>query len=401
MISLPSTGTALPPATAELRERIANARARREPLRVVAGCTWLDAGRPVRAHARLDAMADAGIVEYVPGDLTLTARAGTTLAELERATAAERQWLPLDPFGSDAGTLGATVATGSSGPLAHGFGAVRDNVLGVEIVTGRGEIVRAGGRVVKNVAGFDITRLVIGSWGTLGVLTEVSVRLRARPEVDRTLVVHLPEDAPGAERTIAALRQASLAPFALQVVNASLARRLGIEHRDAIIARVGGNERSVAAQQEALATIGDVMEAPAVLWRSLRECEPADALVMRVGGRASELAERWCTVRRALASASARATNGTGPDDILIHAWAGSGSIRLIAPRSAEPLFDDLLFALRLSPADARAIGERLTPALWARLGAAAASAPLAQRVRAAFDPDHILNPGLLGEPLP
>ena len=401
MISLPTTGTAPRPATAEIRERIASARARREPLRIVGACTWLDAGRPVRAHARLDAAADAGIVEYVPGDLTLTARAGTTLAELERATAAERQWLPLDPFGSNAGTLGATVAAASSGPLAHGFGAVRDNVLGVEIVTGRGEIVRAGGRVVKNVAGFDLTRLVIGSWGTLGVITEVSVRLRARPEVDRTLVVYLPEDPAGTERTIAALRKASIAPLALQVVNASLARRLGIERRDAIIARLGGNESSVAAQQDALAALGDVTEAPAELWRTLRGSEPADALVMRVGGRASELGERWCTVRRALASARARATNGTGPDDILIHAWTGSGSIRIMAPRSAEPLFDDLLFALRLSPADARAIGERLTPALWARLGAPAAAAPLAQRIRAAFDPDHVLNPGILGEPLP
>ena len=101
------------------------------------------------------------------GDLTLTARAGTTLANIARATAAEGQWLALDPHGSASGTLGATIATASAGPLAHAFGTPRDNVLGIEAVTGTGEIVRAGGRVVKNVAGFDLTRLFTGAWGTL------------------------------------------------------------------------------------------------------------------------------------------------------------------------------------------------------------------------------------------
>ena len=402
MISLPTTRAEASPAAAEVRERIAAARARGEALRIAGACTWLDAGRPVRAESRLDAAVHPGIIEYVPGDLTLTASAGTTLAELERATAAERQWLPLDPFGGDAGTLGATVATASSGPLAHGFGAVRDNVLGIELVTGRGEIVRAGGRVVKNVAGFDLTRLMIGAWGTLGAITEVSVRLRARPEVDRTLVVPLPEGAIAAEHTIAALRAAPIAPLALQLVSGALARRLGLDAGDAIIARLGGNEESVQAQHEVLAAIGDAAEAPAQLWRDLRECEPAGALALRVAGRPSDLGERWIAVRDAIAAAHARGLDGAGAaGDVWMHAWAGSASIRVIAPAASEALFDDLLFALRRSAADGRAIGERLTPSLWPRLGATAASQPLARRVRAAFDPDFLLNPGILGEALP
>src|SRR5439155_9619738 len=101
-----------------------------------------------------------GIVEYVPGDLTLTARAGTTLAEIRDATAAEQQWLALDPHGSDDGTIGATVATASAGPLATAFGTPRDLVLGVEFLTGGGALARGGGRVVKNVAGFDLVRLL-------------------------------------------------------------------------------------------------------------------------------------------------------------------------------------------------------------------------------------------------
>ena len=402
MISLPSTEAAPSPAALELRERIAAARARREALRIAGACTWLDAGRPVRAVTRLDASVHAGIVEYVPGDLTLTARAGTTLEDLERATESERQWLPFDPFGRPAGTIGATIATGSAGPLAHGFGTARDNVLGVEIVTGRGEIVRAGGRVVKNVAGFDLTRLMIGAWGTLGAITEVSVRLRARPEVDRTVVVPLPAERIAAERAIAALRVAPIAPLALQIVGASLAARLGIDAADAIVARLGGNEESIRAQYGALSAMGDVLDAPSSVWRNLRECENDDALVLRVAGRASDLAERWFAVRTAIAGAHARLIDGTGATsaDILVHAWAGSGTIRVIAPRSSETLLDDLLFALRRMSADGRAIGERLTPALWTRIGAAAANEPLAHRIRQAFDPDFVLNPGILGEAL-
>src|SRR5206468_6797235 len=125
-----------------------------------------------------------------PGDLTLTARAGTTLAEIRSATAEHNQWLALDPSGRDESTLGAIAATASAGPLATAFGTPRDLILGLEFVSGDGHIARGGGKVVKNVAGFDLTRLFIGSWGTLGVITEVSVRLHAKPEVDRTIAIH-------------------------------------------------------------------------------------------------------------------------------------------------------------------------------------------------------------------
>ena len=130
----------------------------------------------------------------MPGDLTLTARAGTTLAEIERATAAERQLLALDPYGTARGTIGATIATASAGPLAHAFGTPRDLVLGLEFVTGDGAVIRAGGRVVKNVAGFDLTRLLTGAWGTLGVITEVSVRLRALPEMEESVALAVRDD---------------------------------------------------------------------------------------------------------------------------------------------------------------------------------------------------------------
>ena len=150
-----------------------------EGLRIVGGGTWLDAGHPVSATRTLSLADDRGIVAYSPGDLTITVRAGTTLAEIAEALREHGQWLALDPEGGMEVTIGATVATGSYGPAATLYGTVRDQLLGMTVVTGRGEIARPGGRVVKNVAGFDLTRLMTGAWGSLGVITEVTLRVRS------------------------------------------------------------------------------------------------------------------------------------------------------------------------------------------------------------------------------
>ena len=160
------------------------------PLRIVGGGTWLDAGAPVAATARLSLDDDSGIVAYAPDDLTITARAGTTLGELARTLATRDQWIALDPHGGGSVTLGATVATCSYGPSAEFFGTPRDQVLGMSVVLGTGELVRIGGRVVKNVAGFDLTRLMIGAWGTLGVITEITVRVRSKA-MHRGSVAHM------------------------------------------------------------------------------------------------------------------------------------------------------------------------------------------------------------------
>lgn len=165
---------------AEVAEAIRNAAREHKSLRVMGRGTWLGAGHPVSANRPLSLADDAGIVAYTPGDLTITVRGGTTLGEIGAALQSHNQWLALDPDGGPDGTIGATVATCSYGPSAALFGTPRDQVLGMTVVTGSGDIIKPGGRVVKNVAGFDLTRLMIGAWGTLGVITEVTLRLRSR-----------------------------------------------------------------------------------------------------------------------------------------------------------------------------------------------------------------------------
>ena len=150
--------------------------------------SWLGAGgwtRPgdvIVSCARLDALE-----HYEPADLTLTAGAGIGLAELDDLVRPNGQWLPADAPGADQGTLGGLVACGISGALQGRYGAVRDNVLGVDVVTGAGRVLRVGGRVVKNVAGYDLVRLFTGSRGSLGIIMSASVRLFPRPESDVTL----------------------------------------------------------------------------------------------------------------------------------------------------------------------------------------------------------------------
>ena len=376
------------PATRAIADRVRGAAARGERLRITAAGSWLDAGRPVTSASPLALAALTGIVEYVPGDLTLTALAATPLAEIERATGAERQFLALDPHGAPGATIGAAVATASAGPLAHAFGTPRDIVLGVEAVTGEGTVIRAGGRVVKNVAGFDITRLLTGAWGTLGVITEVSVRLRALPEMEESVAIAVRDDAAAdCAALLTRVREAALAPWSLELLSPALAARLGVASRTALIARFAGNEENVRGQLAALRALGPVARIPDGVWRSLRECDPAGAAVIRLSARPSRTAELWSAARGATASVSGA----------FAHASPGRGVVRMILPGASAERTSIVLDAL--SGAGARCIAERVPEACWSHpLLATAVGDPLSGRAREAFDPRHILNPGILGD---
>jgi glycolate oxidase FAD binding subunit len=366
-------------------ERVRAARASSTALRIVAAGSWLGSGRPSRATERLELGALSGIVEYEPGDLTLTARAATSLAEIERVTRAEGQWMPLDPHGVPDGTIGATVATASYGPLASAYGTARDQVLGCEFVSGTGDVVRAGGRVVKNVAGFDLVRLVTGAWGTLGALTEITVRLRALPEVDRTLALEVrAEDAWGW------LHASEFSPLAAEMLTPAIAKSLGVGGGATLLLRIGGNAALVRAAAESAATLGVTREIDGTVWRALSASEPGDAAVVRLSTLPSTIGALWDR-----ASAIVERLGG------YAHATLSRGVVRCVIPSAGAE--DDEIARLRgvitTLRIDAACVAERLPPALWPALMPAAAADPLSVRVRGAFDPDHLLNPGIFGEP--
>ena len=184
-------------------------------LRIVAQGTWLSAGGQVLpTAARLELGALTGITSYVPGDLTLTARAATTLEELNTAAAENGQWCPLLPWGDDSASVGAVFATGTSGPFARTLGRPRDVALGMEFVDGTGATVRAGGKVVKNVAGYDLAKLFIGARGSLGVIVEATFKLRPWPELERIVGLRA-SDLAEAQAVLRAVLDSPLTPVIL------------------------------------------------------------------------------------------------------------------------------------------------------------------------------------------
>jgi glycolate oxidase FAD binding subunit len=385
--SVAPAGALRPTDTGAVRDIVRDAIDRAAPLRIVGRGTWLDAGRPVADLPRLTLDALTGIVDYTPGDLTLTARAGTSLAEIAAATAPNGQWLALMPWGGDEGSLGAAAATASAGPMSGAFGTPRDMVIGLEAVTGTGDIIRGGGRVVKNVAGFDLTRLMVGAWGTLGVLTEISVRLRGMPEHEVTLALPLPGPPAQVTALLARIRTAAVAPLALEFVGATLANWLGLEARPQVIARLAGNSESVTAQRDALSQLGDVVEVEASVWQRMRVAEPSGASVVRLSGPVARFSETWATAERI----AALAPGG------FAHATVLRAVARVVIPNDDDGLPAAPADAIAALTRDVR-VFERLPATSWPALAPTAVADRISVGIRGAFDPHRLLNPGILGE---
>jgi glycolate oxidase FAD binding subunit len=287
---------------------------------------------------------------------------------------------------------GATVATASAGPLAHGFGAPRDNVLGLEAVTGTGDIVRGGGRVVKNVAGFDLVRLFTGAWGTLGALTEVTVRLRALPAADETVALELPHDPNLVRHLVAGIARAALAPWALEAVSSSLAERVGLGDRPMLLSRLAGSTPLVRAQHELLSTRGATELVPDDVWSRLRDADAPHAAIVRWSQRPVLFAETWAHVL----AVSSRIGG-------WVHASPGRGIVRLVVPLPGALAPDEVqeLGAALGTPFAGTRIAERLPAALWPTIAPSPVTDRLSRGVRHAFDPHFVLNPGILGEERP
>ena len=162
------------------------------------------------------------LVEHEPGDLTVTVEAGTTVGELQAALRGRGQWLSLDPADAERATIGGVLATNASGPRRHLYGTARDLLIGVTVVTAEGAIVRGGGKVVKNVAGYDLPKLFVGSYGTLGVIVEATFKLRPRPDDERLMCVGFDrlKDAGAAVR---ALMASDLIPSAVELLDGTAA----------------------------------------------------------------------------------------------------------------------------------------------------------------------------------
>ncbi len=367
---------------------------------------WTREGGTVVSTTRLDT-----VHYYEPADLTVTAGAGIGLDRLAKIVEPNGQWLPFDAPGCDAGTLGAAVASGVSGPLRARYGAVRDNVLGLEVVTGDGRILRIGGRVVKNVAGYDLVRLFTGSRGSLGIITRVSVRLFPRGEADETLLfAGEPTQVVAMSRTVCTSEVPVTAAEVMEGREADGGRAM------VLVARLLGGRDEV---EESRARI--VAALAAEPRRVLRNGESRQFHTARVGweeeaslvARLAALPDRLgaaLEVARTLAARLNPVSGGaSGPPPTGTVAAARDGAVTADALqgvvrvkgwcRDADP--DTLAKSLSQARGAMEALGGSLTlsqapPEIAARVGwtgAGRGTAGLTDRIKALFDPGSVLAP--------
>jgi len=372
-----------PPDAPALAAALAAATGAGERVRPAGGGTKLDWGAPApQPDVELRTGALDRILSYDPGDLTAVLQAGVTLAAAREEFTRHGQVLALDP--PDAGgaaTVGGVVASADSGPWRHRHGSVRDLLLGVTVALADGSLARAGSRVIKNVAGYDLAKLYAGSFGTLGAIAEVVVRLHPRPEATATVVARASK--PGSLAAGAATLGA--APLELEALDMRWERGGG-----AILARAGGRSAAAIARRaaELLARAGLDPEPPETdddaLWDAQREAQrpPEGGATVRVGAGPSQL-------ERVLAAAdAARAERAVGRAGLgLTWLTFAPGHARPEALRELRERLAGCPVVLESAPRELRGAvdpwGVPEGPAL-----------ELMRRVKARFDPDRTCRPG-------
>ena len=376
----------------------------KEDLAVVpaGAATWIDAGNPPeRADLIIATRRMTRLIRHEPADLVATAESGLTLSAFQKQLGVAGQWLPIDPPDDGRATLGGVVATGLGGPHSFGFGWPRSFVIGMRVLLADGRSIKAGGNVVKNVAGYDLCKLFTGSYGTLGLITELTFKLRPLPAESRTVV------ATGSLASlISAGRKAflQLAPVAIELISRRLAHDLQVanEPECALMMRFVGSSRSVVTQTaQALKLLRDdgnrctTFDEDAQPWAKLSALplQAADELKWRVALRPTDLA--------AFLGEMGELENNEGSHPGLRwHAGLGDGRLRAIA---RTPVYHrEAVRALEHLRQKAENLGGSLVVEsasdeirnefdAWGDFGSAA---ELMKRVKAELDPLNALSPG-------
>lgn len=294
-----------PSSAAEVLEAIRWAVAEEQPLEVVGQGSKRGIGRPMQTAHTIDLARLSGVTLYEPEELVLSARAGTTLAEIEELLRGRGQELAFEPmdygrlFGAEPGlgTIGGALAANLSGPRRLKAGAARDHILGVAAVSGRGEAFKAGGRVVKNVTGYDLSKAMAGSWGTLAVVTDVTFKVLPAAETETTVAVRGLIDDDAVTAMALAMGSSAEASSAAHLPEGVAARIAGgaLGGDPATLLRVEGFGPSVAYRIDTLhgllKSAGEIEtiegEASRAIWRDVRDCAPFADGTMRPVWRVS------------------------------------------------------------------------------------------------------------------
>lgn len=340
-----------------------------------------------------------GLLEHEPGDLTATAQAGMTMQALQAALGARGQWLSLDPPDAGVATLGGVLSANASGPRRHLYGTARDLLIGVTVVCADGSVIHGGGKVVKNVAGYDLPKLFIGAFGSLGVIVEATVKLRPRADQERLVAARFGclKDCGLAARAVMA---SDLIPSALDLLDVEALALLGLDgDRPALVVGFDGLPDQVAWQRAELARLaadggGELTDLPEEAWAKLaaaaRQPLADAAALMRFSvlpARVAEVIERAGTTARALGLRAA----------FSAHAGVGavSGALGVGAADRVVSALRDWRDAAHAAGGhavvEAAPLAVKEVLSVWDQPGAAFR---IMQRIKTQLDPKGILNPG-------
>ncbi len=331
------------------------------------------------------------VIDHAVGDMTLTAQAGVKLADLVPLLAQHNQFLAVDPAYANRATLGGIVATGDTGALRQRYGGLRDMLIGITFVRYDGQVAKAGGRVVKNVAGYDLMKLMTGSYGTLGMISQLTFRLYPVQDVSKTVVVT--GDASSVETLTSALRRSPLTPVALDILSPALIKHLGYGERLALLARFQSIGPGVAEQVNALQTMAGTALSTQVLEGA--DDEQIWARVQDALWEKTEAPEPAIMAKVGLSPAQAVAWLGQLPPGswARLHAGSGIGTVRL-ASATAETV-EQLrrrctLASGYLTLLEAPFVLKK-TVDVWGYSGNALGTM---KALKAQFDPHNTLSPG-------
>lgn len=367
----------LPSTAGDLAALLHDAAGHETHVRVEGAGTKRQWGGPPTQGSLLRTTALNRVLEYEPRDLTICLEAGVRLRDLAPLLAANGQMLPIDPPYSGEATIGGIVATGVSGPRRRLYGGIRDQVIGMVFATMGGELVTSGGKVVKNVAGLDMQKALIGSFGTLAVITQVNFKLAPLPPSTRTFV--LPADS---NSEIAALRSRILSgvlqPVALDALNAAASSALGFEANPCLVVRASGAERVLARYAQELPGAqpleGDAEQA---LWRGIEAFPEGPRILAQASHAMPELA---AILDSAPAEAIARAANG-----VALLALHSRGQAKEWLEATADRPWSRVI--LKAPVEDSIELEQ------WPEPGP---DLELMRRLKETFDPANLLNKGRL-----
>jgi glycolate oxidase FAD binding subunit len=387
---LPSASTiALPTLAAELAELVTIAHQDRQPIAVAGQSSKLDWGGIVSgAKSIVSTQKLDRLIAHAVGDLTITVEAGMKFARLQEILATAGQFLPLDPAYPDRATIGGIIATADTGSLRHRYGGVRDLLLGMTFVRADGKIAKAGGRVVKNVAGYDMMKLFTGSYGTLGILTEVTLRVYPLPTITGTVIITGAVD--GLIKVAKILSASTLTPVAVDVLSTAFSQQLEISNTPSLVVKFATIPASIAQQSEQLLESAKAAGLKGGIWQGAQEQQLWSGIQTGIWGEAligCKLGVRSTAAVETIALLD-RSTNNTAKG--VIHLNSGIGACALADSDQLKSLRSHCETAGGFLSVLQAPVAVKQQIDVWGYRGNAV---PLMREIKQQFDPLGILNP--------